>query len=41
MVREIYESVEMTVIEASGHYLAEENPEDFVREVLVCVEKYG
>jgi len=41
MMREMYESVEMAVIEASGHYLAEENLEDFVRKVLACVEKYG
>lgn len=41
MVREMYENVEVAVVEESGHYLAEENPEDFARKVLAFVEKHS
>jgi len=37
MVTEMYEYVEVAVVEESGHYLAEENPVDFVRKVLAFV----
>jgi hypothetical protein len=39
MVWKMYENVEVAVVEESGHYLAEENPEDFVRKVLAFVER--
>lgn len=39
MVSEMYEDVEMGVVEGCGHYLAEENPEGFVKLVLGFVEK--
>jgi len=41
MVKEVYENVEVAVVEESGHYLAEENPEDFIRKVLDFVEKHS
>ena len=31
---EFYKDVELASVEGSGHYIAEENPEGFVREVL-------
>ena len=39
MASEMYDNVEKGVIEGSGHYLAEENPEGFVTKVLDFVEK--
>ena len=39
MAEEMYAHVEHGVVEDSGHYLAEENPEDFVSKVLDFVEK--
>jgi pimeloyl-ACP methyl ester carboxylesterase len=41
MVREMYENVEVAEVDESGHYLAEENPEDFVKKVLAFVRKHG
>ena len=38
MAREMFEGVQVGVVESSGHYLAEENPEGFVREVLKFIE---
>ncbi|KAI9687504.1 MAG: hypothetical protein M1822_002114 [Bathelium mastoideum] len=40
MVEEMYENVEVAEIERSGHYVAEENPEDFARKVIAFVEKH-
>lgn len=40
MVREMYEDVEVAVVENSGHYLAEENPDNFVKKVLAFVAKH-
>ena len=39
MAEEMYASVEHGRVENSGHYLAEENPEDFQRKILGFVEK--
>lgn len=39
MASEMYSNVERGIVEGSGHWLAEENPEDFVRKVLGFVEK--
>lgn len=39
MAEEFYEGPEKIVIEGCGHYLAEENPKEFVRKVLEFVEK--
>lgn len=39
MAKEMYENVEHGLVENCGHYLAEENPEDFVKKVLGFVEK--
>lgn len=39
MVSEVYENVEMGVMKDCGHYLAEEDPESFVKLVLGFVEK--
>ena len=39
MASEMYENVERGIIKGSGHWLAEENPEDFVRQVLAFIEK--
>ncbi|KAK4690886.1 hypothetical protein P7C71_g6003, partial [Lecanoromycetidae sp. Uapishka_2] len=39
MAEEFYEKPEMIVIEGSGHFLAEENPDQFVKKVLEFVEK--
>ncbi|KAI9696730.1 MAG: hypothetical protein M1836_005092 [Candelina mexicana] len=41
MVREVYEDFEVGTVEDSGHWVAEENPEDFVRKVLKFVGKYA
>ncbi|KAI9822701.1 MAG: hypothetical protein M1827_000420 [Pycnora praestabilis] len=40
MIREMYENVEVAIVEESGHYIAEENPDGFVREVLAFVGKH-
>ncbi|KAK8219640.1 hypothetical protein M8818_000614 [Zalaria obscura] len=40
MVREMYQDVEVALVEESGHYLAEENPTDFVEKVLGFVAKH-
>ena len=40
MVKEVYEAVEVATVEDSGHYLAEENPEDFMQKVLAFVDKH-
>ena len=37
MAKEVYECVEVAMVEDSGHYLAEENPEDFVKKVLAFI----
>ena len=39
MAEEMYASVEHGLVDNSGHYLAEENPEDFTRKVLRFVDK--
>ncbi|KAL6717602.1 hypothetical protein ACLMJK_005517 [Lecanora helva] len=39
MASEMYENLEQGIIKGSGHWLAEENPEDFVKQVLAFVEK--
>ena len=38
MANEYYENVRAETVEGSGHWLAEENPEDFVRKVLGFIE---
>ncbi|KPI40234.1 Soluble epoxide hydrolase [Cyphellophora attinorum] len=38
MAREMYETVHHATVEDSGHFLAEENPTDFVRKVLQFVQ---
>lgn len=42
MFSEVHEkgSYEVAVVEDSAHFLAEENPEGFVREVLRFVERH-
>ena len=40
MLREVHESVEVGEVEGSGHYIAEERPEGFVRAVLSWVKKH-
>ena len=39
MASEMYSNVEQGIVEGSGHWLAEENPEGFVEKVLAFVEK--
>ena len=39
MAKEMYENVEQGLVKNSGHYRAEENPEDFVKKALRFVEK--
>ena len=39
MASEMYENVERGVVEGSGHWLAEENPEGFIKQVLAFIEK--
>ncbi len=39
MASEMYNNVERGIVEGSGHWLAEENPQDFVRKVLGFVER--
>ncbi len=41
MVGEVYEDFEIQTVEASGHWVAEENPEDFVKKVLAFVDKHA
>lgn len=38
--KEVFENVEKVVIPGSGHWIAEENPDMFVKEVLKWVEKH-
>jgi pimeloyl-ACP methyl ester carboxylesterase len=38
MAEEMFENVKVGTVKESGHYLAEENPEGFVDEVLAFVE---
>ncbi|KAI9707890.1 MAG: hypothetical protein M1820_004496 [Bogoriella megaspora] len=38
--REYYENVEVVTVEGSGHWTAEENPDDFVKKVLDFVKKH-
>ncbi|MCJ1454024.1 hypothetical protein MMC28_004374 [Mycoblastus sanguinarius] len=39
MAKEYYSDVQKGIVEGSGHYLAEENPEGFIREVLGFIER--
>jgi len=39
--KEMYENVEVAIVKGSGHYCAEENPEDFVEKVLGFVRKHS
>lgn len=39
-VRELYEHVEVRLVEQAGHWVAEENPEGTVREILAFVGKH-
>lgn len=39
MAGEFYEDVERGMVDGSGHWLAEENPEGFVKQVLTFIEK--
>lgn len=39
MVEEMYADVSVATVDGSGHWCAEENPEDFVRKVLAFVER--
>ena len=39
MANEFYENVNVGTVEGSGHYIAEEQPEGFVKEVLRFIEK--
>ena len=34
LAKEMYEDVKKGLVEGSGHWLAEEHPEDFVRKVM-------
>jgi len=38
--RQFYEKVEVVIVDQSGHWTAEENPQDFVKKVVSFVEKY-
>lgn len=40
MVSEMYANYETATVERSGHWCAEENPEDFVAKVLAFVGKH-
>jgi len=40
MVNEMYENAEIAEVSESGHWLAEENPKDFVQKVLAFVGKH-
>ena len=39
MASEFYEDVQRGIVEGSGHWLAEENPEGFVKQILGFIEK--
>lgn len=39
MVKEMYKTWSTATVEGSGHWCAEENPEDFIRKVLAFVDK--
>lgn len=39
--KEMHENVETATVQGSGHWCAEENPEDFVEKVLGFVGKHG
>ena len=39
MASEMYENVERGIIKGSGHWLAEEQPEGFIKQVLAFIEK--
>ena len=39
IAREYYKDLELGVVEGYGHYLAEENPEGFIGEVLRFIKK--
>ncbi len=39
MASEMYSDVESCLVEGSGHWLAEEQPKDFVKKILVFLEK--
>jgi pimeloyl-ACP methyl ester carboxylesterase len=39
--REFYEDIEITTVDGSGHWCAEENPDDLVKKVLLFVEKHN
>ena len=39
--REFYKAVEVVTVDKSGHWTAEENPQDFVEKVLRFVEKHN
>ena len=42
MFEEVHDgSIKIAVVEEASHYLAEENPKGFVREVLKFVEKHS
>lgn len=41
MLDEMYENVETALVCDSAHYIAEENPEDFIRQVLAFVERHS
>ena len=41
MLREVHENVEVAEVEGAGHWIAEENPEGFVKAVLAWVGKHG
>lgn len=38
---ELYENVEVVEVEESGHWVAEENPEDTVEKILAFVGKHS
>ena len=38
--REMYENVEVATVDVSGHWCAEENPEDFAQKVLKFIKKH-
>lgn len=39
MASEMYSNVEAGVVEGSGHFIAAENPKDFVKKILEFMEK--
>jgi len=38
MANEFYDNVKVGIVRDSGHYLAEENPQGFIFELLRCIE---